>query len=277
MFKLIKFFVLLLVVGVVVLYFQLGSIVKVGVETVGPQVLDVPVSLESSEVSIMGSGTLGNLKVGNPEGFKSDHLFHLGAVKVELALPSLLGDTLRVKKIHIDGAHLIYEGSLVRSNLKTMLDHLSKMSGTDEPGVPDSEKDTSGQDDPSQKKESEKKIIIDHLLISNTKMGYSPFVLNGKSIDLKLGTIEKRDIGKSEGGTDLATAAREIFFAIHEKATEGIEKGGDRLGENIRRLSEQLGGDPKLEKVSEKVKDASKKVSKELNKAADKLKGLFAR
>ncbi|MBL9132849.1 MAG: hypothetical protein JNG86_16695, partial [Verrucomicrobiaceae bacterium] len=50
-------------------YSQIGTLIKYGIETAGPQVLKVPVTVRKVGVSFSGSGSVEDLELGNPEGF----------------------------------------------------------------------------------------------------------------------------------------------------------------------------------------------------------------
>src|SRR5262245_36239020 len=87
--------VVLLVVAVVVVFASLNSIVKKGVETVGPQLTKVEIRLGGVKLSpFSGSGQLSQLFVGNPAGYKTESAMKVGDVKVSVDVGSLLSDTI---------------------------------------------------------------------------------------------------------------------------------------------------------------------------------------
>lgn len=256
MFKLIKLFIFLVVVAVVVAFFSINPIIKKGITTVGPMVLDVPVSLEKSNISFSGRGELQGLKVGNPKGFDSAHLFDLNLVTLDVNLLSIAEEVLHIREITIDTPHVIYEGDLSNSNVKTLLKTLE---GDSQPAEPS----TDSPEQPSEKQEGkEKKMIIDHILIKDIKVGYSNKLLGGKEINFTLPTIEKRDLGKAEGGQTPSEMVKSIVKEINRSILEQIKKQGGNVGNLIQDLDDEL-----------KKGD----VKESLNKAADKLKGLFGK
>jgi uncharacterized protein involved in outer membrane biogenesis len=97
--RIIVILIAIIVVGIIFVLFNLNSIVKSGVETGGSFVLKVPVTLEKSNISFMGSGELTKLNIGNPEGFKSKHLFDLSEVRLSVDLFSITGDTIHIKEV----------------------------------------------------------------------------------------------------------------------------------------------------------------------------------
>ena len=70
--------VILGVVLLLVLSKAIGSGIKAGVETFGPEVTQTPIGLESVDLSAFsGSGEISGLIVGNPEGFNTPHAIKL--------------------------------------------------------------------------------------------------------------------------------------------------------------------------------------------------------
>ena len=89
--------VVLVIVALAMVFFNLNSIVKKGVETVGPQLTKVEVRLNSATLSPMnGNGELNQLFVGNPEGYKTESAIKVGNIKVAVKLRSVLSDTIVV-------------------------------------------------------------------------------------------------------------------------------------------------------------------------------------
>jgi hypothetical protein len=274
MFKLFRIIVVIILAVLVFLYFSIGGIIKTGVETAGPMVLKVPVFLEEADVSLLGSGELTGLTVKNPEGFESDYLFQLGQVSVSLDPLSLLGDTLHIKEVIVDSPRILFEGSLVRSNLKTLLDQLSAAEKTE----PQPEEPSGETPAPVEKSETpEKKLIIDHLLIKGVTLGYSNALLGGRAINLKLPDLEKRDIGKEEGGVPATKVVEDLVKEIYGSAVSSIKKSGDRLSDNLKELNQKMGNHEEVNKAADKVKEMSGKVNEELEKAKGKFGKLFGK
>ncbi len=66
---------------------------------------------------LSGKGTLTGFLIGNPDGFNTDHVFALGTVRGDVALPSLLSDKIVIEEIYIDGPEVTYEAGLTGSNI----------------------------------------------------------------------------------------------------------------------------------------------------------------
>src|SRR2546428_4039062 len=98
--------VLLLVAVGVSIYF-LGSIIKKGVETVGPQITRTELKLDSATLSLLsGSGKLNGLFVGNPPGFKTESAIKVGSVSVSVAPRSLFSDKIHVTQVNVQAPEI---------------------------------------------------------------------------------------------------------------------------------------------------------------------------
>src|SRR5204863_1175523 len=102
--------VILVIVALVVVFFSLNSIVKRGVETVGPKLTQVDMRLKAAELSpLSGNGRLTGLFVGNPQGYQTPSAIQVGDIKVGLQISSVMSDTLVVDQVNIQAPELTFE------------------------------------------------------------------------------------------------------------------------------------------------------------------------
>src|SRR5438045_2350812 len=113
---LIGLVVLLILVGVVAILF-IGTIVKTGVEKVGPIVTKTPVTLGGAKISIFsGNGELKDFVLHNPEGYTSKEAIKAGTMKFGIEPSSILKEKKHIKIIKVEGPEIIYETKLLTSN-----------------------------------------------------------------------------------------------------------------------------------------------------------------
>src|SRR5580693_312377 len=87
--------VVLVLVFLTVVFLKLNTIVKKGVETVGPALTKVEVRLDAADISpFSGSGKLSGLFVGNPEGYKTPSAIQVGSIKLSVKVGSVLSDII---------------------------------------------------------------------------------------------------------------------------------------------------------------------------------------
>ena len=235
--------VVLLLVGLVVLFFSLNSIFKRGVETVGPKLTKVDVRLGSANLSpLSGRGQLSGLFVGNPEGYKTPSAIQVGDIKVGVQPSSVLSDTMVVDEVNIQAPEITFEGTLTGNNLSKILDNIEAASGSDKTNT--------------SAKKGEKKFFVKDLLIKGGKINLSISTpLGGKSATLPLPELRLQNIGSRDKGVTAAELAEEIMKPILASATKAAAESLAGLGNSLPGIGKDAGG--------------------ELDKAAQGLKGLF--
>ncbi len=216
-----------LVVLIVVVVLFLGQVVKSAVETVGPQVAGVEISLESARVYLLlGDVKLKGLVIGNPEGFKTPSAIELAQFVIDLDMGSLFTDTIVIKQIHIDGPQITYERGLKTSNLAQIQKNLA----------PDEEKpEKEKSDEPKEKSDKPaKKVVIDDFLFENGKVNISIALAGGKKLTIPLAPIHLEDIGKDSEGASITDIINEVFGAIMKSVGDAIAASGDLAGDALK-------------------------------------------
>ena len=217
-----------------------GAMVRKAVNTFGPQVLGVPVTLEDAAFRpLSGTVKLRNLHVGNPQGFKTPALFELGAVDLEINSRSLFSDTIVIHKIEVVAPHITYEKSLLGSNVGALMKQLQGNAEKKPEG-----KATGAKTQPG----AAKKVVIDELVVSDPALNVSITAAGGHYVPVKLGKVEIRNIGKEHGGVTFADAVALIISVITgniENAVAGagdlVESGAKELGKGAQAVGGVVG------------------------------------
>lgn len=245
--------VVVAVVAVLVLLGNINKIVKKGVETTGPIILKVPVTLDSVDISFFsGSGELKGLTVGNPEGYKTDYAFRMDQLKVKLDVGSVTSDKIHINEIVIDSPNIIYEGSIGKSNINRILENVKAFTGDGEEGEEGGEDE---KHEPTTESQG-KKLQIDYFIIQNASISVSTGILQGKKLTIPLPTLKLKDIGK-ERDADISDVIERVLKAINEAVIPAVQKEVFNIEEGLK----GTGGT-----VKEKVKQG-----------VDKIKGLFSK
>ncbi len=234
--------VVLLLVGYFVVAYSMGSVVKAGVNTVGPRITGSKVELAGAKISpLTGAGTLTGLAVGNPQGWSDRNAFSLGQVSIDLEPASVFKDTIVINEIVIDQPEFLYETKLVTSNIKDLLKNIEQYTGA--------KKEIGKEEGPG------KKFIVKKFRLTN---GKATLGVGVAALPVPLPAISLDDLGVKEGGItggQLAGAVMKNVLASIVNATAGA-------------LS-QLGGTAGNTSI-EKTKEAAKQ-------AGDAIKGLFGK
>jgi len=235
----VSLIVVLLIVAVgAVLLVQLagGRALKYGIETAGSNTLKVKVAVDDVSFSILrGRLKLKDLVIANPPGYEYDNLLELESGQIDMNIKSLLGETVTIKQLNLDGISLVIEQRDIRgNNLQDILNNLP--SNDDVEADPDA-----------------KKLHIDKLTITNTTVVAKLLPLPGRaaSIPLKLAPIEMTNLGEDNKMTAAILTAR-ILKAI----ALGIAEQGKGL------LPDDIIGPMKavLGKSGEMIMETGKKV-----------------
>src|ERR1051325_872572 len=213
--------VLLLAALGVSIYF-LGSIVKKGVETVGPQITKTEIKLDGARLSLLsGSGKLSGLLVGNPEGFKTPSAIKVGSVRVGVVPGSVFSDKVHVTQVNVQAPEITFEGGLKGNNLSKLLDNVQAATGG------------SGKvESASQSKAASRKLQVDDVLISGGRINLSVdlSVLGGRSATVPLPEIHLTNLGGGPDGITAGELTARILKEVLQKAIPAAEKAVADLG-----------------------------------------------
>lgn len=223
--------VALIVVAFVTVTLFLNGIVRTAVETGAPKLMGVSVELEDIDLRVLrGKFKLSNLVIGNPEGFKSDHMFKLGDFTANVNMKSLFTDTIVIREIVIDAPEITYEIGLTGSNVGKLIDSMEPESG-DQP-----------KEEKPEKEEKEaapaKKVIIESLVIRNGKVGIAAKMLGGHGAAIPLPTIHLTDIGKEEEGASPAVVVADVLGVVVRTVIGTVSKSGQLVGKGAKATAE---------------------------------------
>jgi hypothetical protein len=193
--------VLLLVAYIGVAFF-LGSVVKAGVNRVGPKLTQTKVELASAHISpLSGSGTLTGLAVGNPAGWSDGNAFYLGSMHIDVKPFSIFGDHIVINDLTIDEAEFNYETKILSSNINDILKNIESRTG--------------GSKDEKKPNDKPTRFEVRHLSITNAKVTVG---VGATALPLKMPPLELTDLGTAEGGL----TAEQLAFAVMRKVTGSV-------------------------------------------------------
>ncbi len=189
---------ILLIVVVIAINLFADSAVKIAIESAGTKALNVGVTVDSVDLSIL-AGKLGfqNLVINNPPGYKHERLLELSEAKIAVETRSLLTDIVNIKEIRLDGVNVVLEQrGISGNNLQDIMKALPAREA--EPAEPGG-----------------KKLHIDNLEITNAQVKVKLLPLPGKvdTLTLKLAPIKMTDLG-GENDIDTVALTRKILLAI---------------------------------------------------------------
>ena len=246
----------LVVAGIIVAAVFLDDIVKKSVETVGPQITKVPITLNEVHIGLVtGSAKVKGLVVGNPAGYQTPYAISVGLAEVGVNPVSILSDKIIIRSIHVKSPEIAFEGNpLGKINLGDIMDNVNAVARS---GGPPSTNTTAktGAKKPAQK------IEVDDFLITGAQVHVSVTGMGGKEMTLPLPDIHLANLGKGGDGLTPTDLTRAVMSAITAATIKAVASAATDLGKGM----ENLG------------KDAGKTVGEEADKIKKGIGGLFGK
>jgi hypothetical protein len=228
--------VVLIVVAVIVVGFFLGTIVKTGMETVGPKITQVSIKVDAVNLSLLtGSARVKGLVVGNPEGYKTPQAISVGSAAVGVNLFSVLSDKIVVRSVRVEAAEITFEGGLGGNNLSKIMDNVNAIAKTG------------------------RKIEVDDFLITGAKVHVNLTGMGGKEMTLPLPDIHLTNLGKGNAGITATDLTRRVLGAIITATVKVVASATTDIGQGAGNLG----------------RDAGKAVGQDMNKITRGIGGLF--
>ena len=242
-----------LIALVVILTLSLGSIIKKGVETVGPQLTKTEMKLESANISLFsGSGALKGFLIGNPEGYKTPAAIKFGEASVGVRPGSVLSDKIHVTHVRIVGPEITFEGtSGTKNNLSKILENVEAATGGADTGTKPADKPRT--EPPS--KGASKKLQVDDFLISAAKVNVSMPALGGKSLTVVIPDIHFADLGTGPEGITAGELTKKVMSQINAETRKAVEKAVADLGRQATEIIKSAVGKDATNSLDKAAKD----------------------
>lgn len=245
---------IVLVIAVVIVMGSLGKIVKTGVQKVGSQVTQSPITVDNIDLSLLrGQLVIDNLIIGNPEGYKTDSAMRLGKVLVKLDPKSIFSDTIHIYEVLVDAPQITYERSLTNSNIGVLQDHVNSFRPKD---------DGKDKDEDKEGKKPGKKVVIDKVTVSNGQINLSTTLLQGAAVPVPLPTVALSDIGKNKDVTPPEASAQvlnKILTSVIDAASEAMKKLTASAGDVLKSVT-AANAEEKAAEAGKNVKEAADSV-----------------
>lgn len=247
--------VILIVLAVLAVKLFLDSAVKRAVETVGPELTKVSVHLDEISISILsGSGSIKELILGNPEGYKTPTSITVGRASLALKPMSVLGDKVIIRSIHVEAPEITFEGGITKNNLKQILDNVQASTG----GSSTSTTPAANGQPAGASKGASRKLEVDDFLISGAKLNVSVLGLGGTNgTTLSLPDIHLTDLGTGPEGITVADLTKKVLQEVVSSATKSAGTALTGLGKNAENLGKSAEGE--AGKIGQKLGNIFKK------------------
>ncbi|HXI68851.1 MAG TPA: hypothetical protein VNN22_00690 [Verrucomicrobiae bacterium] len=225
---------ILVVVGLILSAVFLDDIVKKGVETVGPLITKVPVTLNEVHIGLVtGSAKAKGLVVGNPAGYKTPSAISVGLAEVGVFPFSVLSDKIIIRSVHVISPEISFEGNpLGKNNLGDIMENVNAMAKS---GGPPSANKTKTEAKPA------KRIQVDDFLISGAKVHVALTGMGGREMTLTLPDIHLTNLGTSGDGLTPTDLTRTVMSAITAATVKAVASAATDLGKGVENLGKGAG------------------------------------
>jgi hypothetical protein len=212
------------VVGLVVALLSINSIVKAGVQTVGPQITKVPITVDGVNISVFsGSGEITGLVVGNPEGYKTPSAISVGHVAVAVSPGSVVSDKVVVRSVVVQNPEITFEGSLNGNNLSKILANVQAVAGGG----------SSSKEPAAKDKGAGKKLQVDEFKLIGAKLHASITLLGGKAVTLPIPDIILTNLGQGPEGITPAELISLVLKQVTESSVKAVANSAGSLGKGV--------------------------------------------
>ena len=184
----------LVVVGVVIVYFTLNTIVASEIESAATDALGVETTVEAVNIGLFkGRSSLRDLEIDNPPGFEGKFLT-LRSALLGVSLGTIFSDLIDVKEVSIKGINLDLVERVKESNIGIILSNANSGASA-----------TSASSDPQSDDGDDQKFIIDLVSVRDIeiRVAVEPVTSERQPTTIKIDKIVIHDIGRKENGVTL--------------------------------------------------------------------------
>lgn len=242
---LIAVFVVILAVAAIlgISVYHMDSIVETAIEEIGPQVTHTEVTVDKVHLSVVdGLGEIKGLTIGNPEGYSSDYVFHLGHVALQIEPKSLLDEVYVIKQVTVDGAKIIAEQKALTTNLQTLLKNIEKSSASNSTSTEETTEENESVASSEVKKEPQ--FMVEKIDITNNSVKLVTERWGER--ELTMPDIQMADIGTKEQGVTAKELANMLVKRVTREADKWVKKELETIAKE--KAKKKLGG-----KIKEKL------------------------
>lgn len=191
-----------------VLFWLSGSIdglIKTAVSDYGSAMTQAKVSVDAVKIAPAdGKGTISNLSIGNPAGFKTAYAIKVGRIDVDIDIATVTRDVIVIRRIAINAPDVIYEKGDAMTNFDAIQKNIASYLG------------------PADSKKDGRKLVVEELTIRDARAQASAAFMNGKTVSVPLPDITLKNLGKAKGGITPGELGQEVVGALKAKLTGAV-------------------------------------------------------
>ena len=262
--KIILGILIVLIVLAVVAILLIDPIAKNALEKGAPLILGTNVSVERIHIEpFNGRVEITDLIIDNPsESYSSEYAIKLGDIVADIDLGTVTKDKIRIEEMFLKDVDVVYETSVINSNLQDILDNVKKLDTAEKKEKAEEKKE--GEED------KEKTLQVDRIELDN--VGITVQAKGAAAgLPIKVSMDPMTNLGADEEGITPVGLTLRILGAI---VTTAIKSAGGSVSDAAAVISDAA-TDAVAGATSAAVDAANSAVNDAANAASDALKGLF--
>jgi hypothetical protein len=206
--------------GAYLAYNSLDVIVKLALEHYGPDVTGVTFKVGEVKLSARdGRGTLRDVDIGSPAGFKAPRAARLGEIRVGLDPLTITDPVVHMHELAVIAPLITYERGDKASNLDAIQRNIEAYV----------RRDAVSTAKPAEAKPGRRKFIIDRLVIRGAKVTMTNPALRGQGLSFDLPDIDLRDVGKRQGGATASEIGNLVAGVLQQRIAQKVITNVDIL------------------------------------------------
>lgn len=184
---------------------NIDGLIKGAIEEYGSAMTKASVKVGAVKIAPAdGKGSISDMRIGNPAGFKTAHALKVAKIDVEIDLASLPKDVIVIRHIDVVAPDVIYEKGETMTNFDAIQKNIAAYIGT------------------SGDKKDGQKLIVDRLTIRNAKAEASAEFMKGQTVSVSLPDITLKNVGRAKGGITAGELGQEVAGAMEAKLTRAV-------------------------------------------------------
>jgi hypothetical protein len=204
--------ILVAIIGAAVFWLSgnIDGLIRKAIANYGSAMTQAKVSVEHVKVAPTdGKGTLDNLFVGNPAGFKTAHAMKVGRIDVDIDIASITRDVVVIRRIAIVAPDVNYELGSTMTNFDAIQKNIAGFVGSAD-----------------NRKKGGIKLIVEELTIRQARAQASAAFLGEKKVSVTLPDITLRNLGKARGGITPGELGQQVAGALIAKLGSAVNFDG---------------------------------------------------
>ena len=248
-----------LVVLLIAAHFFLGHIVKSSIETIGPMITGVPVSVRKVNIDLLGDFgvSVRDLVVGNPKGYSSPYALKMKKFDLKVKTFSLLTDKIIIDKL-----------LLIASNLNDIKNNVDKFAGSGEKKAEKVRTEDEVQPETESGENESLKLQANAVDIADITVRIIARGGDVSGVPLVMVPIHMKDVGKDAEGVSVSGLIREMFTKLFTGVVSLFSSGADAVNNAAKEAGNAV--EDAAKEAGNAVKEAGKNIG-------NTLKGLFSK